>query len=401
MIDRDPVLQAVMRESYTLTFGMDVYRVRDDMTVALVAESVAITGGSVTADSSANARRSFSATVPLRPDGTYHFVGDMTGTAAAVLPLDVVASHVRIYAGVGVGLSTVRVPLAVCRVDTISRTNRGPLEISGPGLEAYVVEDAVTEATVYPAGSNIIGTIKSIITAAVPYAKFAVTADAATNSKSLGAPLDREVGSSPWDAVGILANKIDYDVYCDSTGTFVIEPERTLENTTPVLTVDAGTVFPLPGAPGGNLSTLDLSTTRESTYNAVVVTGQSSDPDTPPVSHVERIRSGPLRWGGPFGKKAKVMGSNPILVTKAAAAKAAATYLKRYQSLERTLDFSMIPNPTLEPGDVVRVDMLDGTHEKHMVKKVDIPFGLTAPWKVETVSVKNDDDPSASAGGNP
>lgn len=397
MIAVDEIFLNAIKESHVLSARVNVLQLQEvesELQQVLVAENVGVISGSVTADSSSNARRSFQARIPIRSDNTYYDSRDPLTNNPQQLPLSVIDTQVQIFSGVQIGERVVQVPLGVFRVDEIKRRNNDALDVTGTSLEAYVIENVETASVTYPKTAEIIATITSIIEDAVPYAEIDIDDDVST-STLLGSDLVRDVGSSPWGAIEILSTKIDSDVYCGPDGRFKIKRKKSLENTQPVITVEAGTVN-FEDTPG-TLVERNGGVTRADTYNAVVTMGQSSDPDAPPVSYVLKISTDegyaandPLRWGGPFGKKARVLGQNPILTTVAACKTAAQTYIKRYQALSRTLDISMIPNPALEPDDVLRIDMLDGTFENHMIKKLDMPLGFSGAWKIDTISTKKE-----------
>lgn len=411
MIPVDDIFLEAIKESHVLSCRINVIQLQGtgaSLEQTLVAENVGVISGSVTADSSSNARRTFQAVVPIRSDNTYYDSRDPLTNDPKNLPLNVLDSQVQVFSGVQIGERTVQVPLGVFRVDEVKRRNRDALSISGSSLEVYVVENVETASKTYSKTALVLQTIKDIILDVLPYVEFDVGDDVDSDSEGdplnteIGSDMVRDVGSSPWGAIEILGTKIDADVYCGPDGRFKIVKKPSLEDTNPVLTVEAGTIGFDDGV-AGTLVERNGGVTRDDTYNAVVVMGQSVDPDVPPVSYVLKISTDegyaaddPLRWGGPFGKKARVLGQNPVLTSTAACKSAAQTYIKRYQSLSRTLDISMIPNPALEPDDVIRIDMLDGTFENHMIKRIDMPFGIAGSWKIETMSTKQAPDEGES-----
>lgn len=398
MIETNPLFEQTVKESHVVFSTFNVIKLVQEstplgpaLTQVVVAENVGITSGSVTADSGSNARRSFQATVPVRADSTYYDSRDPLTNYPKQLTASVIDTQVQIFYGVSVGERAIRVPVGVFRVDEMRRRNNDAIVMSGVSLEAYVVDNVETVTKTYSKTDSVINTIRNIIIDSVPYAYIDV--DLSLTDAALGSDLVREVGSSPWGAIEILSTKIGADTYCGPDGRFKIKKKPELENTSPVLTVESGSVrFE---TSDGTLVERNGGVSRADTFNAVVVSGQSSDPDAEPVSYVLKLDasegySGPLTWGGPFGKKARVLGSNPILLTTAACKAAAQKYITRYQALSRTLDISMVPNPALEPDDVIRIDMLDGTFEHHMIKKIDMPLGVSGAWKLDTMSTKKE-----------
>ena len=66
------------------------------------------------------------------------------------------------------------------------------------------------------------------------------------------------------------------------------------------------------------------------------------------------------------------------------AAAAAAAELERRLALTRNVTLTTVPNPALEPGDVVTVTFRDGRSEEHLVEALRVP--LDAAGAVELAS---------------
>lgn len=337
---------------------------------ALVTNGVVakVVSGGVDADRSSKARRVFSAEVAL------HMWEDV--------PVTIVSSRVQIWTGVLLGSFEMMVPLGVFRVDSIGRTNRGTLSLSGASLEEYVIDDKWSEIGVIPKGTMCIAKIVEIINSSVPgYVEFDITPEALARDEPLAHEIQYSLGDSKWDVVESLAFDIECDVYCDATGKFRITPRPTFVDPVPVATVTEGV--------DGVLVTLNVKTTRDKTFNGWIAMGESSGSDVPPYSAVvvdDDPRS-PTRWGGPFGKRLGTYKSK-LLDSKQKCEDKARELLRESKAITRTLDLSSIPNPALEPDDVIRISMLDGTYEEHLLTKISIPLGL-GEWSAETLSNKD------------
>ena len=125
----------------------------------------------------------------------------------------------------------------------------------------------------------------------------------------------------------------------------------------------------------GVLVKLQRSRSREGVYNAFVVTGEAPG-DAPAVRAVARDMSpsSPTYWLGAFGKVPKFYSSSFITTTSQAAASASAL-LARNLGLPYAVSFGMVPNPALEPLDVVRVSYRnDAPMELHVLEKLNIPL---------------------------
>jgi Domain of unknown function (DUF5047) len=151
---------------------------------------------------------------------------------------------------------------------------------------------------------------------------------------------------------------------------------------------DGGYVFDLPAGAGAVVWTVDAGATgvmigadealnRTSVYNGVLVQGQNAATDPPVAALVtDSDPTSPTRWGGPFGKVARIVTLSSVQTVEQAQA-AALTLLNRRLAVTRTLTVTQSPNPALEAGDVVLVRFPDGREEQHVIDTVRI--GLTAP----------------------
>lgn len=115
--------------------------------------------------------------------------------------------------------------------------------------------------------------------------------------------------------------------------------------------------------PTGTVSANGAST-RENTYNAVVVTGQlpEGEAGTPPYAVVyDDDPASPTYWDGPFGHKPRFY-SSPVLTTNAQCALAASTLLGQALGLTKAMTLTLPPHPGLEPGDTVSVGSPAGVY---------------------------------------
>jgi Domain of unknown function (DUF5047) len=359
MLSNDQIFLEMFRYSYTAVSTLDLYT-----GTTLVRKDVSITGGTVSAARKSNARRTFDAVIALN---------DWED-----LPIDTFSTRVKVNVGLEV-LPGVRqtVPQGTFRVESVSRARRGEISLSGTSLEAYVIDDRFFTPRTPTKGNGTILSIKTLILESLPDTVFLVTA---TMDKVVGmtAPWERE----RWEAVTALADSINAEVYCGADGRFVIadKPDFAVINQNPVWRVNAG--------PDGVLVTENVSETRDKVYNAVVASGQSSDQDVPPVWDVVTDNNPNSRtyWGGPFGHVPRFY-ANPNFTTKAQCTSAATNMLAESVAENREVDFSMAPNPALEPGDVIQLSMLDGTVENHTISELSIPLGL-GPYTAKTLASK-------------
>lgn len=349
----------VFQNSYQVLCTLDLY-IGD----TLLTQDVPITQGTVTASRAQQARRSLSCEIPIEPWRD--------------VPLDVYSSRVQVWMGFAVYSSFVRVPLGVFRVDSLSRTDYGVLSVTGSSLEAYVIEHRFEAPRTPTKGISTVTAISTLIHESLPEVDVTVDDDVVDRAVSASAPWERE----RWDAIDALADSIDASVYCDPSGVFVIRKRPSLTGTQAVWKVREGE--------GGVLVSASVSNSREKVYNAVVAMGQSSDADVPPVYAVayDLNPESATYWGGPFGKKPKFY-SSQLLVTKAQCLATATSMLVDATAHDRTIDFSAVPNPTIEPDDIVQVSTLDGMTENHLITELTMPLG-GGLWAAKTLSTKAD-----------
>lgn len=159
----------------------------------------------------------------------------------------------------------------------------------------------------------------------------------------------------------------------------------------PVPSPTAPAVLRLSGGDGGFLVSAARGTTRERTRNAAVAEGESQD-STPPVRGVALVGTGPLRYGGPFGRRPAYLRSS-LMTTQAQVDAAAAALLSRVSGVVREVDVEALPHPGLDAWDVLDVEVAPGVYEKHVLDSFTLPLGrgssaLTLRSSMEEVEVQ-------------
>lgn len=361
MIPVDPVLLSAFRQSHTKYCVLSVYE-----GTTQVAENVLISEGSVSADRYQKARRTLSCTIPL-------------SQWQDVVGLNVISSRIQVWIGYDLGGSQVLVPLGVFRVDDLNRTDGGSLQVSGTSLEAYVIEDQFIDELVISVDEPIIAMIQELIIQSLPDASF-VLDDWATSQLGARTQVALSAKRDRWDAVTQLAEHIDCDVFCGPDGKFRISRRPKM--------VDSLASWNLNEGPDGVLVSMNNRVSRDNTYNAVLVLGQNSDSSVPPFSAVayDDAANSPTRWGGPFGRKLYVF-QDDMMSSQEQCLLKAQELLEFFRAEDRELDLTAIPNPAIEPDDIVEVQMLDGTVERHLITAITIPIGL-GTWSATTLSNK-------------
>lgn len=314
------------------------------------------TDGSVTVDRGSAVRRTCTVTVPdtsLLP---------MTPTDQ----LAVYGARLRILRGIIYGDGTIEaVPLGLFRIDSISGDpTLGPVTISGSGLEAVVTDDKFTAPRTTRGGTAAVTAITGLIQDSIPGA---VVTNRAT---------DATIGTMTWDAQGDrwaavqeCATAIGAEVYADADGQFVIAELPDLLTATVAWDVDAGD--------DGVLISANRAFSRDGMYNLVVASGENTQDNAPPVTATasDTDPTSPTYVSGPFGRVPRFY-SSATLINSTLAQGAAAKLLRDSLKPNATVSLTSLPNPCLEPGDVLRVTYEDGRRELQQIQSFTISLGL-------------------------
>lgn len=175
-----------------------------------------------------------------------------------------------------------------------------------------------------------------------------------------------------------VARAIGAEVYCDGDGTFVVAPVPELTDE-PVWTVEHG----------GALVSTSNELSRENVYNVVVANGESTDSDKAPVgpgiawdddpNSPTYAGPDPLNHpelAGAFGLVTRYY-TSPLLVDDVGCQNAAQSILANALGLQKNVSFDALTNPTLVPGQVVRIEVDEGLYENHVLDSVS--YGLADP----------------------
>lgn len=354
----------ILRESHVVACRADLY-IGGKLTV----RDLHIIGGSVTASRKNNVRRTCDMTVALDP--------------WLDLPeIDIYWSRIQLYYGIEVQPGKPEMlPVGRFRVNDFGRARRGVVDVTGTSFESFVIDDKFPMPRKPRTGVSTIATITTLIreTMGPTYPVRVI----ATKDKNvvMTAPWERE----RWEAITMLADSIMAEVYCDPIGVFVIADKPNfakIASASPVWRVNEGE--------DGVLVSVAVKRTRDSVYNSVIAfqsnTAEGKAPVWAEVRDMDKYSK--TYWNGPFGHVPRFY-ANPNFRTKAQCESAARGMLAESIAEKRTVSFTSVPNPALEPGDIVRISMLDGTMENHVIDQLNMPLAL-GEWSVETKTSKDD-----------
>jgi hypothetical protein len=325
-------------------------------------------GGSVTVDRGQAIRRTCSVTV-ADPSLIPRTPTDQ---------LAVYGAQLRISRGVDYGDGTTElVPLGLFRLDSVEGdVNEGPVTLQGKDLAAVIQDDKLTAA--YSVTGTVVSAITSLVQRSLPSAGIVSTiSDAAIGRRTFAVEAD------PWTGCQEIAAVAGAEVYFSADGTPTIAVLPDLLTTPPVWEIAAGE--------GGAYIRATRGMTSDRVYNGVLARGENTSDNVAPVSAlvVDTDTSSPTYWGGPYGRRPMYY-SSPTLTTVAACTNAATLKLAQAKAPNASGDISSLPNPALEPGDVIRIVHPDGSRELQQVASFSVPLSEGGDFPITTISAKED-----------
>jgi hypothetical protein len=296
-------------------------------------------------------------------------------------PADKLATYgarLRIARGVTYGDGSQElVPLGVFRLDSVDGDPAdGPVTLQGKSLEACVADDKFTEP--YKATGTVVGAATALIQRSLP--------DADVISTIVDAPIGArtfDVEADPWAGVQEIVAAAGAECYTNADGVFVIATLPDPETTPAVWEVAAGE--------RGVYVSGSRAMSSDGVRNGWLARGENTEENVPPVSYlaVDADPNSPTYWGGLYGRRPDFYSSS-TLTTVNACAQAAALKLAAGKAPNASGDFSSLPNPALEPGDVIRVIHPDGTRELHQVQSFSVPLDTGGDFPITTIAAKED-----------
>jgi hypothetical protein len=327
------------------------------------------TGGSVTVDRAQAIRRTCTVTV-ADPSLIPRTPSDQLATYGAQL---------RISRGVEYGNpnDTELVPLGVFRLDSVDGdVSEGPVTLQGKGLEAVVADDRFTAP--YKVSGTVVGAVTALIQRSLPTADvISLIVDQPIGSRVF------DVEADPWAGAQEVAAAAGAEVYANADGVFVISTLPDLLTATPVWAVEA--------TEGGVYVSGNRAMSSDGVYNGVLARGENTSENAPPVSYlaIDSDPTSPTYWSGPYGHRPMFYSSSTLTTTNACA-QAANLKLAAARAPNASGDISALPNPALEPGDVIRVTHEDGSRELHQVASFSVPLDIGGDFPISTISAKED-----------
>lgn len=348
--------QDALTTSHTVIQRADVY-----YGGTLRAEGVPVMSGSVTVDRNSKVRRTCQVT--LATDER------VDSTESMYLPN---GGEIVLYRGIDFGPTEELVPLGVFRIDTLNvQQPAGTISLQGSDRSVMVQDDKFI-APEAASGQSVKDEIIRLVTSSIAGGVTVVD-----NMPSYDLPMQPDVvwEQERWDAIESLADSLNASVFFDQIGRLEII-QVPVATDTPVKAITAGDVV--------INKTTNMS--RLATFNALVLTGdQVGDEDIRSVAY-DTDPTSPTFWDGPFGHRPKFFRST-FITTQTDADHTAAEMLARETALPRKVTFTMIPDPSLEGGDVVEITFTNGVTERHMIDTIQIGLAASDAMTVQTTSL--------------
>jgi Putative phage tail protein len=286
-------------------------------------------------------------------------------------PLSPFQAIVEIQAGIGYPTGEKEVfPVFTGRVYEARRGADGDVSFRADDLAADVIAADFERPINAQPGASTVAEIERLITDGYEWATFG----------------DHDVMDAPvpmlaWDsdrgkALDDLASALEGRWYVLGDGDFVVR-RYAYADSDPVITLSDGVA--------GTMSSAVATVTADGAYNSVVVLVERAD-STEPIRVVERNDNllSAARYGGPFGKRVRIVRAQTAL-TVAEAQRMARAQLEAAQSLTRQWNITCVPDMTLEPGDVVRLEWRE-VRDTGVIDSITYPLDAATPMSISTRS---------------
>ena len=246
-------------------------------------------------------------------------------------------------------------------------------------------------------GTQYAALINKFVQDAFPATTITVTYAASISSAATTTyvPGGTTFSSDRWSAVQSLCNAIGAEAYFDVTGNVQVVPipsmtQAGLAGYNPVWNFNAGS--------GGVLVTAKRMVSRAGVYNAVFATGGSSGGNSAsPTAFVSDNDPRSPTYFGPAGQLTPdpqckfgpqvLQWSNTLITDGTTLTAAAQAQLNNYLGLARNLNFTAVPNPALERGDIVKATYSASSYELHVLDSISIPLGPSGQFTGQTRSL--------------
>lgn len=355
-------LDAIRGGQYQSVATVDIYY------SGVFVQTLPISSGSITIDRTAHIRRMCSITI-----GSPAFIPLFAGSSLSPYGTEM---HIKMGIIYPTG-KTETVPMGIFSIYSISWTDG---DGSIPTITGYDygkrIDDAQFAHSIDRSGRGAFELITQLIQN-ILFADVVIDDTLVDYTLPGGSIFD----NNRWDCLQSLLDPMGAEGFFDVQGNFIVQAVPMVSATTTdeeiSWTVDAGE--------GGVMVSASRTVTREGCYNFVTALGAAtSDTGDPPIGYAaDTDPTSPTYWGPatsvpdgpfvftPFGF-VTLRYENSAMTTSAQCTAAAKAQLAQVLGVQRSLDFSSAPNPTLDGGDIIKVVYQDGKSEYHLLDVINI-----------------------------
>lgn len=285
-------------------------------------------------------------------------------------PADLLAPYgnqVRLWRGIEYAVDDVELlSLGKFRIEEVSSDN-GVTSMTCLDQSQIVAEAIFDGDYTISAGTDYLTAILTIVQDVLPDVEYDFP------DRTLVTPtLIAEEGDNRWDFVLAMAESIGMEIYFDGDGVLVMRPVPDTGDT-PVADLVEGE--------GSVLLQASKRWSRSETFNRWVYIGDNPDNvGAPPRGvAVDDDPNSPTYFYGSFGQKSAPPEQSSFITTDAQAEDAAQGRLSKERGTAMSIDFGIVVNPALEPGDVVRIQRESSglPDQLHIIDSLVIPLSAS------------------------
>ena len=311
-----------------------------------------VTGGSISVDGSASFRRSVTGLTVVDPTGS------LIPTSVSSYFSPAANNELRISVGAMVDGAPEYIPQGIFYLEAakVEDTSEG-LTIS---LSAYDRAGKYARANrinpkrflasgdpTWPGGWPIKDAIAALLQDVYP--------TTSVNSDSPAALLPEQTvdsGADPWEAARGFADAMGYELFFDRYGDCQLRQVSDPNSTA------LATSWTYAEGAGSGLLGVVRDQSNEGVFNGAIVTGENPSNGSPVRAVVwDTDPASPTYYLGPYGKVPNFIQSDKIRTVAQATDKATAEVNKN-KGLTEAVDFTIVPNPAIDPGDAVKITRL-------------------------------------------
>lgn len=254
------------------------------------------------------------------------------------------------------------------RIQDTDLDSSGTVSVSCSDWATDVVEDEFTTPFNSTVGLDCVFQIQQIISDRFPDATFGT-------SDTFGLTMPQLTWQSdPGQALDEIAQSLGAFWYPLANGDFVVRSIPWTVAGSPVVTFSQGD--------GGAITGYRVGRSRSEVYNVIVVTGERSDGTTPVFAvSSDNNPASPTYVLGNFGRR----GKNTYLQTPATTGtvqSVANDLLQSSKALTESWDLAVVPDASLELGDVVAIEAAGRTGIIQVVSGFQLPLDFSGPMTI-------------------